>query len=101
MMVRPIGPLVVFPTETGIAWMLDPQINLSRDGNPEPIDFEETDTNFAMDWKGNCRIQSRAFVYVNRKSGPRQRDPWLSHFQNRAIRLSIKFQIYLARFICT
>ena len=43
-----IGPLVFFSTETGDAWMLDPSFQLAarlaRDGDPEPIDFEETDT---------------------------------------------------------
>ena len=45
-----IGPLALFSTETGDAWILDPSdqlaARLARDGDPEPIDFEETDTNF-------------------------------------------------------
>ena len=53
-------------TETGDAWMLDPSdqlaARLARDGDPEPIDFEETDTNLAIGWKGNYRIDGRAFV---------------------------------------
>jgi hypothetical protein len=68
-----IGPLVFFSTETGDAWMLDPSCQLAarlaRDGDPEPIDFEETDTNYAIGWKGNYRIEGRAFVYIDRKSG--------------------------------
>jgi hypothetical protein len=68
-----IGPLVLFSTETGDAWMLDPSdqlaARLARDGNPEPIDFEETDTNFAISWKGNYRIEGRAFVYADRECG--------------------------------
>ena len=47
-----IGPLVFFSTETGDAWMLDPSCQLAarlaRDGDPEPIDFKETDTNYAI-----------------------------------------------------
>jgi hypothetical protein len=31
--------------------------------------LEETDTNFAIDWKGNYRIEGRAFVYADRESG--------------------------------
>ena len=50
-----------------------PQINLlrdsPRDGDPEAIDFEEADTNFAIGWKGNYRIEGRAFVYADRESG--------------------------------
>jgi hypothetical protein len=46
--------------------MLDPSdqlaARLARDGDPEPIDFEETDTNLAIGWKGNYRIDGRAFV---------------------------------------
>ena len=68
-----IGPLALFSTETGDAWILDPAdqlaARLARDGDPEPIDFEETDTNFAIDWKGNYRIEGRAFVYADRESG--------------------------------
>ena len=68
-----IGPLALFSTETGDAWILDPSDQLAgrlaRDGDPEPIDFEETDTNFAIDWKGNYCIEGRAFVYADRKSG--------------------------------
>lgn len=47
-----IGPLVFFSTETGDAWMLEPAnqfaARLARDGDPEPIDFQETDTNYAI-----------------------------------------------------
>ena len=69
-----IGPLVFFSTEAGDAWMLEPSnqfaARLARDGDPEPIDFEETDTNYAIGWKGNYGIKGRAFVYIERKSGP-------------------------------
>jgi len=68
-----IRPLALFSTETGDAWIVDPSdqlaARLARDGDPEPIDFEETDTNFAIDWKGNYCIEGRAFVYADRKSG--------------------------------
>jgi len=68
-----VGPLMFFSTQTGDAWMLDPSehlaARLARDGDPEPIDLGETDTNFAIDWKGNYRIEGRAFVYADRESG--------------------------------
>jgi hypothetical protein len=41
---------------------------LARDGDPEPLYFEETDTNFAIGWKGNYRIDGDAFVYIDRDS---------------------------------
>jgi hypothetical protein len=65
-----VGPLVFFSTETGDAWMLDPcdqlAARLALDGDPEPIEFQETDTNFAIGWKGNYRIEGRAFIYADR-----------------------------------
>ena len=68
-----VGPLVFFSTETGDAWMLDPSDQLAariaRDGDPEPIDFQETDTDFAIGWKGNYHIEYRAFVYADREAG--------------------------------
>jgi hypothetical protein len=68
-----IGSLVLFSTQSGDAWVLDPSdqlaARLARDGDPEPIDLEETDTNFAIGWKGNYRIEGRAFVYADRESG--------------------------------
>jgi hypothetical protein len=64
-----VGPLVFFSTQTGDAWMLDPSDRLARDGDPEPIEFQETDTNFAIGWKGNYRIEGRAFVYADREAG--------------------------------
>ena len=55
------------------AWMLDPSdqlaARLARDGDPEPIEFQETDTDFAIGWKGNYHIEGRAFVYVDREAG--------------------------------
>ena len=68
-----VGPLVFFSTQTGDAWMLDPSdrlaARLARDGDPEPIEFQETDTDFAIGWKGNYRIEGRAFVYADHQAG--------------------------------
>jgi hypothetical protein len=68
-----IGPLILFSTDTGDAWLLDPAdhlaARLARDGDPEPIYFEETDTNFAIGWKGNYRIDNDAFIYIDKDSG--------------------------------
>jgi hypothetical protein len=36
---------------------------------PEHIDFQETDANFAIGWKGNYRIEGRAFIYSDRDAG--------------------------------
>jgi hypothetical protein len=65
-----VGPLVLFSTETGDAWLLDPTDSLAarvaRDGDPEDIHFEETDTTFAIGWKGNYQIDGDTFVFIDR-----------------------------------
>src|SRR6202171_4384343 len=68
-----IGQLVLFSTETGDAWLLDPAdrlaARLARDGENEPIHIEETDTTFALGWKGHYRIAGPAFVYSDHNTG--------------------------------
>ena len=60
-------------TETGDAWLLDPAdqlaARLARDGQSEPIHIEETDTTFAIGWKGRYRIDGPAFVYSDHDTG--------------------------------
>jgi len=67
-----VGSLALFSTDTGDAWLLDPEdhlaVRLARDGGPEQIYFEETDTNYTIGWKGIYRIEGRAFLYIERKS---------------------------------
>ena len=61
-----VGQLVLFSTETGDAWLLDPAdqlaARLARDGDPEPIHIEENDTTFAIGWKGRYRIEGHSLV---------------------------------------
>jgi len=68
-----IGQLVLFSTETGDAWLLDPAdrlaARLAREGENEPIQIEETDTTFAVGWKGRYRIEGAAFVYSDHDTG--------------------------------
>jgi hypothetical protein len=68
-----LGQLVLFSTDTGDAWLLDVSDQLAaplaRDGDPEPIHLEETDTSFAIGWKGHYRIEGTAFIYADRDSG--------------------------------
>jgi hypothetical protein len=67
-----VGSLALFSTDTGDAWLLDPEdhlaTRLARDGDPEEIYFEETDTRFAIGWKGKYRVDGNAFVYIDRES---------------------------------
>ena len=68
-----LGQLILFSTKTGDAWLLDPAdrlaARLARDGESEPIHIEETDTTFAIGWKGGYRIEGPAFVYLDRDTG--------------------------------
>jgi hypothetical protein len=41
----------------------------SRDGESEPIHLEETNTTFAIAWKGRYRIQEPAFTYSDPETG--------------------------------
>jgi hypothetical protein len=67
-----VGSLALFSTDTGDAWLLDPEdhlaARLARDGDPEDVYFEETDARFAIGWKGEYRIDGRAFVYIDHES---------------------------------
>ena len=68
-----IGQLILFSTETGDAWLLDSAdrraTRLARDGASEPIHIQETDTTFAIGWKGRYRIEGSTFVYSDHDSG--------------------------------
>ena len=93
-----IGQLVLFSTETGDAWLLDPTDRLAarlvRRGS-EPIHNEETDTTFAIGWKGRYRIDGPAFVYSDRDTG--QLATSLGYPTDKLSQMPIgKFQIFLA-----
>src|ERR1700756_3141517 len=68
-----IGQLVLFSTETGDAWLLDPAdrlaARLARDGESKPVDIEGTATKFGSGWKGRHRIDGAAFVDADRDTG--------------------------------
>ena len=68
-----IGPLLLFSTESGDAWILDPGDHLAtriaEGGNPRPVHLEETETSFAVGWQGRYDITDAAFVFTNTESG--------------------------------
>jgi hypothetical protein len=68
-----IAQFVLFSTETGDAWLLDPSdhlaMRLSRDGRTEPVGILETAATLAVDWKGHYRIEGPAFVYIDQDTG--------------------------------
>ena len=68
-----LGQLLLFSTETGDAWLLDPSDQLAtpvaRDGAVLSVHIEETDTSFAIGWTGAYQIDGAAFVYRDKDSG--------------------------------
>src|SRR6516165_4428018 len=68
-----IGQLVLFSTQTGDGWLLDPAdqlaLRLSQDGNSEAIRIEESDPTLATAWEGRYRIERRAFLSPARDTG--------------------------------
>jgi hypothetical protein len=67
-----IGHVVLFSSESGDAWMLDPSeqltVRLASDGDPEPVHIEDTETSFTVAWTGQYRIVGPAFLYTDRDS---------------------------------
>ena len=65
-----IGPLLLFSTETGDAWVLDPADHLAmpvaREGEPLPVHIEDAERSFTIDWTGQYRIDGDAFVYADK-----------------------------------
>jgi mevalonate kinase len=68
-----IGQVVLFSSESGDAWMLEPSeylaVRLASDGHPEPIHIEDTETTFTVAWTGQYRVMGPAFLYTDRDSG--------------------------------
>jgi len=68
-----IGALLLFSTDTGDAWILDPADHLAtriaRDGLSTPVHIEETDTSFAVGWQGSYEITGGAFIFADSESG--------------------------------
>jgi hypothetical protein len=68
-------PIRIRSTDSGDAWMLDPEdrfaLCLARDGTPapEPVPIVETETSFAIDWHYQYRMDQRLFTVINLQSG--------------------------------
>ena len=67
-----IGPLVLFSTDTGDAWILEPANQLASrlavDGDPLPVQIAETDASYTIGWQGHYRIDGETFVYEDQQS---------------------------------
>ena len=61
-----LGSLVLFSTDTGDAWLLDPEDNLAlclaRDGERQSFTVTETATSFGIEWNANYLIDGAAFI---------------------------------------
>jgi mevalonate kinase len=67
-----IGQLLLFSSETGDAWLLDPVDHLAaplaKDGEPISVEIEDSDTAFTVHWMGSFRVEGDAFIYRSNKS---------------------------------
>jgi hypothetical protein len=70
-----LGSLILFSTETGDAWVLDPEdglaLCLARDGTEQPFTLIDTPTQFAIEWNADYRIDGDAFIVADRSGGVR------------------------------
>src|SRR5260370_41000575 len=68
-----IGPVLLFSTETGDAWLLDPADQLAapiaRDATALPALIEDTKNTFAIPWTGTYAILGEAFMFHDAVSG--------------------------------
>jgi hypothetical protein len=68
-----IGPLLLFSTASGDAWILDPAdrvaARVAEAGAPRPARIEETEKSFAVGWQGRYEIVGSGFVFIDNESG--------------------------------
>jgi hypothetical protein len=68
-----IGPLLLFSTESGDAWILDPAgrlaTRIAEAGDPRPARIEEAEKSFGVGWEGRYEIVGSAFVFSDDESG--------------------------------
>jgi hypothetical protein len=65
-----LDQIVFFSTETGDAWMLDPEdgcaVCLAREFETQPIPIQETLTKLTVEWNADYRIDGEAFTVAER-----------------------------------
>jgi hypothetical protein len=70
-----LGQVVFFSTESGDAWMLDPEDGyaacLARDFTPWRIPIQETPAKLAIEWEADYTIEGEAFAVVEREGSAR------------------------------
>jgi hypothetical protein len=64
-----LDPLVLFSTETGDAWMLDPQdglaLCLALEGEEQLFTIVEASANFSVEWGASYHIDEDRFVVIS------------------------------------
>jgi hypothetical protein len=64
-----LGQLVYFSTDSGDAWMLDPQdhfaLRLADAGDRLPVHVVETATSFDVGWTASYRLEGEVFVVAD------------------------------------
>lgn len=67
-----LGPLILFSTETGDAWILDPSDDrghcLCRDGSRIPLTVVDRGEQIAIEWTGSYEIEGDGFTFVDLRS---------------------------------
>jgi hypothetical protein len=70
-----LDPLIFFSTETGDAWVLDPEdglaLCLAQGGEAQPFTITETTTTFSVEWKANYQIDGDIFIVTERSGRTR------------------------------
>ncbi len=70
-----LGQVAFFSTDTGDAWMLDPEdgaaLCLAHDGDALPINMAETADQFAVEWTHSYRIDGDLMTVVDRSGRSR------------------------------
>ena len=68
-----IGQFLLFSTESGDAWILDPADHLAsriaETGDPRTVHIVETEKSFEVGWRGRYEIIGSAFVFSDDESG--------------------------------
>jgi hypothetical protein len=68
-----VGPVLLFSTETGDGWLLDPADHLAapsaRDGEALPLSIEDTEKTFSIAWQGSYAIVGDVFTFQDAVSG--------------------------------
>ncbi len=63
-----LSPLVFFSTQTGDAWMLDPQegfaLCLAENGEEQSYEIVETPNNFKIEWQAQYHIEGDQFIII-------------------------------------